>query len=269
MEFKKISASSLIVKRSEHPRISAITQNFHLIKRPLYSDSKADISFKSKARRTASFIGAGLRTFYPSNTKVEQQYSNIEFPHIRRKMQKRCSCKEKSITESHLIPYDQRIMTHTDMSSLLTLNQQNQRLKEKIKDTSMSINNSYMINSQKKNYYSNSSADLTWDKDREKLDESKASILEKDSRSKNVCWNIQGVEDIKNENSKVLRSILASKEAPIRDPRWQTLIRKSPSVIDLREMKIIKLKKSNSKILDVSYPYCEACKTTDWNFFQI
>lgn len=238
----KVSVASLIVRRKENRSINAISQNFHLIKRPLYVDNQADISLKPKREKTPKYISVGHQFFFPIKPLAkEKKNNNVEFPNVERKrFQRFLDEKDK---DGKVISYKRKLSTQIGVNSLADLSLQNKNLKQKIRNVSMSIKKPKKYEMQTSNF-----------------NETSVKVIKEQNRS----WVL--IDEVKSENTKLLKTIINSTNVPIKDPKWQKLIRKSHTLIDLGKFSPGKTQKFDRKILDVSYPYCDSCKT-NWDFF--
>ena len=187
---------------------------------------------------------SGFKNFFYREKVNEIRTDLKEFPRFRRKVLHNIK-KNSTLSEKNLMSDED--ITAIDMSSIIELSCQNQTLKKKIKLISNSIKNFLPVlsNNQPMNCIENLSKNQT----------------------QKVKRNFVNTVKDKNINTTILKDIIDSKTIPVKNSKWQKIIRKSPSLVDLSCLTTEKSSKSTSKVIDVGYPYCKSCKV-NWNAFS-
>lgn len=218
---KRLLASSFIGSRKDTHPIYSITQNFHLIQRPLPIDSSMDIALNSHLTPpNYDFTETGTQNFFSKQFMPPPTSPKPEFPRIKRKIYTRM-CKG-SESEVQMVPYNRRIKTVTDLSTLKTLIDSNLELKRKITKISKKLNKSVVAQP------------VMCEKTEEKP-------------SKKV-------------HTPVLNYTRSEKSVPVKDFNWQRIIRRTADGFNRTRSKIQSQAKVKEGIVDVSYPYCKCCK---------
>lgn len=238
MENKKIPVSRLIVTRKDHPVINALSQSFHLIKRPFILDSTPDISLIPKKKIQKHFLNVGAQNYTLETKKNEKIMSFNNFPGIKRSFFEIFNRQnaEKKIIGAEIAP------KYPDMTSLLNLTTENQRLKQKIKIKSKTLTKN------------SSNTEIPTINTENALKPKQQKIIFRRS-----------IQNFELENKKLLNRVKSSSNIPVTDHNWQKDIRKSPSSMKPEVFPLKKNPKLDLGIIYASNPYCNTCKF-EWNY---
>lgn len=220
-EKKRLLASSFIGSRKDIHPIYSITQSFHLIQRPPPVDSSIDLRLiPHLTPQNYDYIETGTQNFFSKQFMPPPTSPKPEFPRIKRKIYTRM-CKG-SESEVQMVPYNRRIKTVTDLSTLKTLIDSNKELKRKITKINRNLNKS------------TTNPPVLYEKIEEKI--------------------------AKKANATVLNYTRSEKSIPVKDSNWQRIIRRTADGFSRTRSEIQLQAKVKEGIVDVSYPYCKCCK---------